>query len=154
MEMEVHDIHGWLIAHRFREMSGHAGKAMFECVESYFNSNRCLRQGSVEVPWLWQMMAVQLHASVKGKWTQKNMGLLLDSKGGKAHQICSFMWADNFWILSHSKSNLEQMLRNLMEEAGKWDLVPKPASLWWTSTYEPEERCDLSIDTWTSLISV
>ena len=32
----------------------------------------------------------------RGKWTQKNMGLLLDLKGEKAHQICSFMWADNF----------------------------------------------------------
>ena len=108
MEMEVHDIHGWLIAPRLREMSGHEGKAMFECVESYFNSNRCLRQGSVEVPWLWQMMAAQLHASVKGKWKQKNMGLLLDFKGEKAHQICSIMWVDNFWIMSHSKRNLER----------------------------------------------
>ena len=39
------------------------------------------------------------------------------------------------------------MLRHLIEEVGQWDLVPKPASLWWTTTYEPEVRCDLSIDT-------
>ena len=39
------------------------------------------------------------------------------------------------------------MLRDLIEEASRKDLVPKPASLWWTSTYDPEERCDISIYT-------
>ena len=56
------------------------------------------------------------------------------------HQICSFVWADNFWIVSHSKENLEQMQRDFLEEADKWDLVPKPASLWWTSTCNSEEK--------------
>ena len=46
----------------------------------------------------------------------------------KAHQICSFMWADSFWIMSHSRRNLEQVLRDLVEEAEKWDLAPKPAA--------------------------
>ena len=32
------------------------------------------------------------------------------------------------------------MPRDLIEEANRWDLVPEPASLWWTSTYDPEER--------------
>ena len=27
------------------------------------------------------------------------------------------MWADNFWIMSRSKQNLEQMLRDLIDEA-------------------------------------
>ena len=81
--LESHDIHGWLIAALLREMSGLAGKAMFECVESSFTFNRCLRQESVEAPWLWQMMAAQLLASVEGKWKQKNMGLLLDFQGEK-----------------------------------------------------------------------
>ena len=49
--------------------------------------------------------------------------------------------------MSHSRGNLEQMLRDSIEEAEKWDLGPKNASLWWTSTYEPEESSDLSIDT-------
>ena len=38
------------------------------------------------------------------------------------------------------------MLRDLIQEAETWDLVPKPASLRWTSTYDPEEKFDLSID--------
>ena len=58
-----------------------------------------------------------------------------------------FMWADNIWIVSHSKENLEQMLRDLIEEASKLDLEPKPASLWWTRTYAPEEKSDLILGT-------
>ena len=72
------------------------------------------------------------------------MGVLLDFEGGKAHHVCSFMWADIFWIMSHFRRDLEQMLRYLIGEAEKWDPVTKPASLWWTSTYETEEKCDLS----------
>ena len=29
------------------------------------------------------------------------------------------MWADNFWIISHSQEHLEQMLKDLIEEAAK-----------------------------------
>ena len=76
--MEGHNMHGWLIAAFLREMAGLEEKVMFECVKSSFNFNRCLRQGSVEALWLWQMMAAQLLASVEEKWTQKNMDLLLD----------------------------------------------------------------------------
>ena len=39
------------------------------------------------------------------------------------------------------------MLPDLFEEAEKWDLVPKLASLWWTRTSDSDEKCDLSIDT-------
>ena len=92
------------------------------------------------------MMAAQLLASVEGKWKQKNMGLLLDLTGEKAHHICSCMWADNFWMMSHSKRNLEQMPRDLIEEAEKWDLAPKPASLWRTRTLKRKKdlKCLLS----------
>ena len=41
--MENQETHGWLIAALLREMSGLEGKAMFECVESSFVLNRCLR---------------------------------------------------------------------------------------------------------------
>ena len=52
--MENHDTHGWLIAAHLREMSELESKATFECVESSFVFNRCLRHGSVEAPRLWQ----------------------------------------------------------------------------------------------------
>ena len=70
-------------------------------------------------------------------------GVLLD-EGEGVHQICSFMWAYNFWIMSHSKAHLEQMLKDLIEEAGKMGLEPNPASLWWTSTYASEEKEDVN----------
>ena len=55
--------------------------------------------------------------------------------------------AGNFWIMSHSKKYLEQMLEDLIEEAGKVDLEPKPASLCWTSTYASEEKEDMILGT-------
>ena len=33
------------------------------------------------------------------------------------------------------------MLRDLIEAAAQWDLAPKPATLRWTNTYEPESGC-------------
>ena len=69
-------------------------------------------------------------SSEEEEWMKKGSGILLDLEGEAAHQICSFTWADDFWIMSHSKENLEQMLRDLLEEASRWDLEPKPASLW------------------------
>ena len=102
----------------------------------------------VEALRLWQKMTTQLLVNMeevcvrrrRSSWTWEDE---------KVHQMCSFMWADNFWMLSHSQRNLEQMLRDLIEEAGRWDLTPKPARLWWTSTCDSEEKCDLSINTTT-----
>ena len=111
-------------------MCGLEGQAMFECVKRNFSFNRCLRQGGVEAPRLSEKMATQFPANVEEFWTKKGMGILLG--WAKAHQICSFMWADN----------LEQMLRDL-----KWDLAPKPVSRDGGGTYDPEEESDLSIDT-------
>ena len=54
--------------------------------------------------------------------------LAVEGESGVAHQICSFMWADNFWIIYHSKKHLEQMLKDLIKEAAKADLEPKSAS--------------------------
>ena len=56
------------------------------------------------------------------------------------------MWADNCKVKSHSKAHLEQMSKDLIQEAGRWDLEPKPAISWCTSTYDSEEKKDLMID--------
>ena len=63
------------------------------------------------------------------------------------------MWADNFWIMSHSKKHLEQMLKDLIE-AAKLDLEPKPASLCWTSTYASEEKEDMIFGTSKDLLQI
>ena len=128
-----------------REMSGLSGKAMFEGVESSFAFNRRLRQGSVVAPRMWQKMATQILADVEEEWMKRRTGVPMDigEGGGGEHQICSFMWADNFWIVSQSKNHLEQMLKDLVEETAKVDLEPKLASLWWTITYASEEKKDM-----------
>ena len=66
---------------------------------------------------------------MEGKWTQENMGPLVGlqrREGVSDMQLASLQ-------------NLEQMLRDLIEEAEQWDLAPKPASLRWTGTYEEED---------------
>ena len=45
------------------------------------------------------------------------------------------------------KEHREQMWKDLIEEAGKVDLEPKLASLWWTSTYASEEMEDMILGT-------
>ena len=59
---------------------------MFECVETKFSINRCLHQGSVEVPRLWQKMAMQLLANVEESWVRKRMGVLLDFEGQRTRR--------------------------------------------------------------------
>ena len=49
----------------------------------------------------------------------------MDNDGGQTHQICSFTWAVNYWIMSNSKTHLEQIMKDLIEEAERWDLEPK-----------------------------
>ena len=101
--MENHDTHGWLIAALLREVSGLEGKVMFECVESSFAFNRCLRQGSVEAPRLRQQMATQLLANVEEEWVTKEWESSWTLNVKRHIRKSSFKWADNFWIMSHSK---------------------------------------------------
>ena len=42
----------------------------------------------------------------------------------------SFLWAGNYRILSQSKENLEQMMKELVNEGSKWDMESKPTCLW------------------------
>ena len=130
--MDSHNTHGLIIAALLRDKSGLSGKAMFECVESSFDFNRCLRQGSVEAPRLWQKVAAQLLANVEEDWMKQRNSVLMDieEEGVGDHQICSFRWADN----EPPGADAER----LHEEAAKVDLEPKPASLWRTSTYASE----------------
>ena len=99
--MDNHKTHGWIIAALSREMSGMSGKSMFEWVESSFAFNRCSRQGSVEAPRMWQKMATHILANVEEEWMKQRRVVLMevDGEGGGEHQISSFMWADNFWIM-------------------------------------------------------
>ena len=49
--------------------------------------------------------------------------------------------------MSHSQAHLEQKLKDLIEEAERWDLDLKPASLWWISSHADEKMDDMTIRT-------
>ena len=91
----------------------------------------------------WQKMATQVWANVEEEWMK---AILMEVKKS-VHQKCSFMWTDNFWIMSHSKEQLGHMLRDFIDEAVRVVLDPKPASLWWTSKFASEEKEDLILST-------
>ena len=42
-------------------------------------------------------------------------GLYIENVQEGSHQICSFKWADNYWVLSQKKENLRQMMKELVE---------------------------------------
>ena len=50
-------------------------------------------------------------------------------------------------ILTPSKETLEQMMKELVDEASKWDLEPKPTSLRWTGTHADEVLEDIVVET-------
>ena len=53
---------------------------------------------------------------------EKRRAILLDLEGERVHQICSFMWADNFWIMSHSKEYWSKCYGTLLTKQadGTW----------------------------------
>ena len=50
-------------------------------------------------------------------------------------------------VIAFTHTNLGNMLQDIIEEAKKWDLLSLAASLWWTSTYEGEEKTDMNVTT-------
>ena len=52
------EVHGWIAAALFR-VAGLEGQATLENVESTLPFTRCIRQGSVDAPWIWLKMAMQ-----------------------------------------------------------------------------------------------
>ena len=49
--------------------------------------------------------------------------------------------------MSHSRTHLEQMLKDLIQEARRQDFEPKPTGLLWISACDSEEKIHLSIET-------
>ena len=82
---------------------------------------------------------------------EKKMGVHTDTCQRGENQTCSFMWVDIYWRLSHSKTYLQQMMMDMIDEAERCDLEPKLASLWWTSTDDDERMDDSEIRKTTGL---
>ena len=83
---------------------------------------------------------------------KKRKGVLLDVEGeGRGeHQICSLCGPTTSGSYPTQKEHLEPMLKDLIEEAAKVDLEPKPASLRCTSTYASEEKEGMILGTSTA----
>ena len=93
--MESHDQHGWLRLFYVKCQDLSDVRMCRELV--HFQSMSPPKKSRSSR--LWHMIAAELLGCEEGKWEQNNMGLLLNFKGEKAHQTCSFMWDDNFWIM-------------------------------------------------------
>ena len=139
--------HGWIMAALLRDMANLEGKVTSESVEYSFPFTRCIRQGGMEAPRLWLQMPMGILWNVEEGWKKRMMGLHLETAPGGFRQICSCTSADNDWILSQSKENLEQMMRAVVDEVGRWDTEPKTTSMWWSSTHAEEVQENLVIDT-------
>ena len=66
---------------------------------------------------------------------------------GNGASDMQFMWPITTGSCPTPKFIWNKGLRDLIQEAETWVMAPKLASLWWTSTYDPEENSDLSSDT-------
>ena len=55
------------------------------------------------------------------------------------------MWADNYWLFCHKREILVHMVNDIIEELLNLDMEPKQESLWWTSSYEEEDKLTLKV---------
>ena len=92
-------------------------------------------------------IAKQILWNVGRNWKARRLGIHIKNDLVVNNQVCSFMWADNHWIMSHNQENEERMKNQLVEEVERWDMEPKSASLWWTSTCAKEGKQDMVIET-------
>ena len=82
------------------------GSARFEKCETEFWYARCIRQGGVEAPVLWGLIAenVLLKAEVKSR--AKGWGLPFGGQRDNEYKLRGLVWADNEWLFSDSKEKL------------------------------------------------
>ena len=54
-------------------------------------------------PTLWPNLAKHILWNVEQGWKKERMGIRLDEHRGESRQMCSILWADDCWFMSHSK---------------------------------------------------
>ena len=81
------------------------------------------------------VLAKYLLWNVEKEWKKQQMEIHIDRRQGRSYQVSSIPWADNHWVMPHSEKHLEQLMKELIEEAKRWNLEPMSASSWWSSTY-------------------
>ena len=110
----------------------------------------CSRSHNVSRRAEWKPKTMAKHSQTetlecRAKLESNKIGIHIQNELEDNNQVCSFMWADNYWIMSHKKENVERMMKELVEEVERWDMEPEPASLWRKSTYAQEEKQDMVI---------
>ena len=111
------EVHGWMTAALSREMTGLGDQTTFENVVSTFRFSRCLRQGGVEAPRLWIKMTMRILWNVEPEWKRRKDGTPhWHLSRTRASDLQHYVWTENFWFLSHPKTHLEQMMKDLIEE--------------------------------------
>ena len=102
-----------------------------EHLERKFRFTRCIRQGHRRSDTALAQTG-NTHVAECGKKVEEGrMEFHLDELRGESHQLCSILYANNNWAMSHSKEHLQQMISDQIEEAARCSFKPKAASLWW-----------------------
>ena len=127
------------------------GSAWFENCETEFRYSKCIRQGGVEAPVLWGRWPSTCFGKLKKDGKPEDGDCHLGGGGGgggesdNEYVLRSMMWADNNWLFCHSREILVHMVNGFVEELLNLDRNPKPESLWWTSSYEEEDKLTLQV---------
>ena len=121
------------------------GSARFENCETEFRYSRCIRQGGVETPVLWERIAKCVLWKAKEKWRAKGWGISFGGQHDNENTFRGMMWADNYLLFSDSRDELVCMVNDIIEELLDLDMGPKPQSLWWTSIYKHEDMRTLRV---------
>ena len=86
------------------------------------------------------MMAMQILSVVEERWKEKRMGLFLISRMRRLTRFAVWCGQTTSGYCCIHTHKFGKMLQDIIEEAKKWDLLSLAASLWWTSTFEGEEK--------------
>ena len=136
------EVHGHVVAAFSFFVKDVRTAVCFENWETKFPYSRCIRQGSVETPVLWEKVAEYLlwNAEENGR---PRVGIWFGRQGDDEYRLSSMMRTDNSWLFSDDGEK-KSMLRDNVEELIDLDMELKPESLWWMSTYEEEKSGRLS----------
>ena len=88
-------VHGHLTAALLAEMQDVRGSASFENSETEFRYSRCIRQGGVEAPVLWERVAKSVLLKAEEKWRAKGGELPFGGQHDNEFVLRWMMWADN-----------------------------------------------------------
>ena len=85
------------------------GSASFESCETQFLYSRCIRQGGVEAPILWERTAKYVLWKSEEKWSAKGWGLLFGGQHDIEYKLRGMMWADREKLICMVNDIIEEL---------------------------------------------